>query len=151
MNIVVFFADIGVPKTGLSPVIDIWELDGTHVINNQAMTEIAGGFYKYNFTSYDATKDYVIRSDSVTLSGSERYAYSSNEHKKELDVLQALIGKNYRLKNITRDDAGNMTAGTVVGYANATDANNDTNAIVTLTVTGTAENNRLTDALQLEA
>jgi len=151
MIFTVFFTDNGVPKTGLSPIIDIWAADGTHIINNQAMIEIAGGFYKYDFAAYDATLDYVIRADSITLSGHERYAYASNEHKGELDILQALIGKNYRLKSVTRDSMGNMTTGTVVGYANAADTENDTNAIITLAVTGEVTDGRLTGALQKEA
>jgi len=78
-KIISFFTEGGVPKTGLSPVIDIWETDGTLVVNNQAMTEIAGGGYFYNFVAYDDTKDYFIRADSVALTGTERYQGSSND------------------------------------------------------------------------
>ena len=63
----------------------------------------------------------------------------------------ALIGKNYRLKDVTRDSMGNMTSSTVVGYANSTDADNDVNAIVTLAVTGDLTDGRISGALQLEA
>lgn len=63
----------------------------------------------------------------------------------------ALVGKNNRLKDVTRDNVGNMTAGTVVGYANAADADNDANAIITLAVTGDISDGRLSGALQKEA
>jgi len=80
MNIIVFFTSSGSPKTGLSPTIDIWKVDGTQVVNSQSMTEIAGGFYYYNFSSYDEDTDYCIRADGTnTLSGSERYKFSTNE------------------------------------------------------------------------
>jgi len=53
MLLTAFFSDKGVPKTGLSPTIDVWKDDATHVVNAQAMTEIAGGWYKYDFVGYD--------------------------------------------------------------------------------------------------
>jgi hypothetical protein len=80
MLIIAFFTDSGVPKTGLSPTLDVWEADGSQVVTAQAMTEIAGGFYKYDFTTYDEDEDYCIRADgTATLSGAERYVYSTNE------------------------------------------------------------------------
>ena len=80
MKITAFFSNAGTPATGLSPTIDVWTLDGTQVINAQAMTEVAGGFYFYDFTTYDEDENYVIRADgTATLSGSDRYVYSSNE------------------------------------------------------------------------
>ena len=80
MNIIAFFTSKGTPKTGLTPTIDVWTLAGVHTVNSQNMTEIAGGFYYYDFTTYDEDTDYVIRADGTnTLSGAERYVYSSNE------------------------------------------------------------------------
>lgn len=80
MIIITFFTDLGVPKTGLSPTIDIWTVDGTQVITAQAMTEIAGGFYQFDFIAYDENEDYAIRADgTATLSGSDRYTFSTNE------------------------------------------------------------------------
>ena len=80
MKIIAFFSENGTPKTGLSPTIDIWKIDGTKVINAQAMTEIAGGFYNYDFTDYDEDENYCIRADGTTaLSGNDRYVYSTNE------------------------------------------------------------------------
>ncbi len=80
MNIIAFFTNKGTPKTGLSPTLDVWKLDATQVITSQAMTEIAGGFYYYDFSAYDEDIDYVIRADGTsTLSGADRYVYSTNE------------------------------------------------------------------------
>ena len=36
MLIITNFTQSGVPKTGLSPTIDIWKSDGTQVITSQA-------------------------------------------------------------------------------------------------------------------
>lgn len=80
MIINAFFNSQGVPATGLSPTVDVWKTDGTNVVIAQAMTEIAGGFYYYDFTAYDDDEDYVIRADGTsTLTGYDRYVYSSNE------------------------------------------------------------------------
>ena len=80
MLLIAFFTDNGTPKTGLTPTIDVWESDGTQSVTSQSMTEIAGGFYKYDFTSYDDTKDYCIRADGgASLSAVDRYVYSTNE------------------------------------------------------------------------
>jgi hypothetical protein len=80
MNITTFFTNNGTPATGLTPHIDIWDLTGTQVVTNQVMTEIAGGFYVYDFTTYSDTTEYAIRADGgATLSNSERYVSGTNE------------------------------------------------------------------------
>ena len=80
MNIIVFFTESGTPKTGLSPIVNVWKVDGTQVVTDQAMTEVAGGFYNYSFGTYDEDIDYCIVADGTSsLSGSERYKFSTNE------------------------------------------------------------------------
>jgi len=80
MNLIAYFTEDGIPKTGLTPTIDAWEMDGTHAVNAQNMTEIAGGGYYYDFAAYDTTKDYFIRADGgAGLSVFERYVEASNE------------------------------------------------------------------------
>ena len=80
MLITTFFTEYGEPKTGLTPTISIWDITGTLIIDNVSMTEIAGGFYKYDFSTYDDTVDYVIRADGgESLNISDRYISSSNE------------------------------------------------------------------------
>lgn len=98
MNIIAFFTDKGIPKTGLSPTLDIWKLDGTQVVTAQAITEIAGGFYYYDFTSYDDDENYVIRADGTNvLSGADRYVYSTNETAGVGKILQIEKG-NWEIK-----------------------------------------------------
>ena len=79
MNIIAFFTSAGTPATGLTPKINVWTIAGANVVNEQDMIEIAGGFYTYDFTTYDEDEDYVIRADGVTLTGYDRYVYASNE------------------------------------------------------------------------
>jgi hypothetical protein len=73
-----FFTNNGNPQTGLTPTIRIWEVVGvgsdTLIVNNAPMVETGDGFYKYNFVAYDASKDYVFRTDGGgTLPAGERY------------------------------------------------------------------------------
>jgi len=45
------------------------------------MTEVGDGFYKYDFTGYDAQTDYSIRCDGgISQSDAERYTYAGNEN-----------------------------------------------------------------------
>lgn len=76
MIVSAYFADRGTPKTGLSPVIYVRDLsDGSLVVNGAAMTEVGGGFYKYEFAAYEATGTYGIACDGgAALIGGERYA-----------------------------------------------------------------------------
>ena len=79
MNITAYFSQIGVPKTGLSPTINIRDIsDGSLTVSAAAMTEVGDGFYWYNFSGYNATKDYSIRCDGgAILFDSDRYAIAS--------------------------------------------------------------------------
>ena len=80
MLLYAFFTDAGTPKTGLSATITVWKDDGTVSVSAQAMSEIAGGWYKYDFTTYDAANNYIIRADgSSALTNPDRYKYASNE------------------------------------------------------------------------
>jgi hypothetical protein len=142
MIFTVFFTNNAVPKTGLSPVIDIWELDGTHVVNAQAMVEIAGGFYKYDFSVYDASVDYVVRADSVILTGPERYSYSSNEHKTELDRILGLSHENIRIYDQDYSSEGNLLSCKVRIFSNADDCNNNIDQIGTYTMTSAYDSSK---------
>ena len=84
MNLISFFTSGSKPKTGLSPTIQGWKVDGTKVIGQtlpSTMTEIAGGFYKYDFSyAYDDKVDYIFSaSGGSTLPVSERYSYATND------------------------------------------------------------------------
>lgn len=86
-----FFTDVGVPRTGLSPTIRIWEVNvASHllVITDAPMIEVGGGFYKYEFATYDPTKNYVMRVDGgAALADSERYEVAATEELKLEDAM----------------------------------------------------------------
>lgn len=78
MLVSAYFAESGVPKTGLSPTVDIIDLSDNSVdVNDGAMDEVGAGFYKYDFSAVDVTKQYSVIADSVTLTGNERYAVTT--------------------------------------------------------------------------
>ena len=78
MWIASFFTENGEPATGLFPVVNIRDIsDGSLVVSSGIMIEKGDGFYAYDFSGYDDTKDYAVRADSVTLSGIDRYSYTS--------------------------------------------------------------------------
>jgi hypothetical protein len=74
-----YFADGGTPKTGLSPVIDVYDLDATaHVVAAAAMIEVGGGFYSYTFAAYDPEIHYSFICDGgAALFGAQRYSIGS--------------------------------------------------------------------------
>jgi hypothetical protein len=55
-----------------------------------------------------------------------------------ISELLALAGKNRRIKNVVHDSDRNLVSATICGYANASDATNDVNPTITITVTGTS-------------
>lgn len=80
------FLHCGIPKTGLVPIINIWELDPvlpaifTQVVTNGVLTELTQGFYRYDFATYDPTKSYnFIIDGGATLPTNERYQVGVNE------------------------------------------------------------------------
>jgi hypothetical protein len=80
MLITAFFIDRGVPKTGLSPLVSIWESDGNFAVKEESMIERAGGFYDYDFVGHNKDKNYTIRADGgSSLSLADRYKFNSNE------------------------------------------------------------------------
>ena len=88
MIYVIYFADEGIPKTGLSPTIDIFvKVDsGTSAGTPPSITELSGGAYKFTYTP---TEEVMIRVDSedATMSDSERYIpLIAGSHDDDLDV-----------------------------------------------------------------
>lgn len=79
-----FFTNNGSPATGLNATIRIWEItpsSSTLIVNDAAMTEIGDGFYRYEFTSYDPSNEYLFRTDGgASLPIFERYQKSSNRN-----------------------------------------------------------------------
>lgn len=110
--IISFFTDSGVPAIGLSPLptIDIWEVTtgaDTQVITASSMTEVAGGFYKFNFTAYDETKTFAIRSNGGTgiTSVFNRFQASTNDSFEE-DITASIWGADVTLFTATSTFGG---------------------------------------------
>ncbi len=119
-QVLAVFTENGVPKTGLSPTLKIYRLDTKAlVVTDDAMDEVGGGQYVYDFTAWDPAINYSTICDSVTLSGAERYAYSSisgsnviEDTLSEADILRILLAK------ATGIAAGG--GGTVISFADVT-------------------------------
>lgn len=95
MSVVInsFFTTGGVPTTGLTPTVRIWEVDASsHTlvvgfpvqVSDPTMTEVGDGFYKFEFDTltygYDPLKAYVIRTDAgPSVPTNERYSIASTE------------------------------------------------------------------------
>lgn len=80
MLISAHFSENDEPKDGLSPLVRVRDFsNGSIVINNVTMSGTGDGFYVYDFSTYDSSKDYGIICDSVTLSGSDRYTYGTSD------------------------------------------------------------------------
>lgn len=75
MNFTVLFKNAGVPATGLSPTITIIASEsGAVLINSAAMTELAGGFYHYDYSSYIESVPCVAVCDGgAGLANADRY------------------------------------------------------------------------------
>jgi hypothetical protein len=82
MIIIAFFTDQGTPKTGLSPTIDIIDIEAdTIIVNNGSMTALTTmpHAYIYDFTAYNELKKYAITIDGgVSLNDLDRYQYATN-------------------------------------------------------------------------
>lgn len=81
----------GVPATGLSPTIDIWQLDplnpllATEVVTAGAMVPTPQpGWYRYDFLTYDPSQTYTMTADGgPTLPIADRYKDAANESYEE--------------------------------------------------------------------
>lgn len=75
-----FFAVNGIPTTGLTPSIKVWQVDGMGsvlVVNGDPMIEISDGFYQYRFQQHQTTNGYLVRVDGgVSLAAEYRYQTS---------------------------------------------------------------------------
>lgn len=147
-----FFTSAGVPATGLSPTIDVWTSGGTQVVTAASMTEVNGGFYYYDFASYDETEDYFIRADAGgSLAATDRYIAGTNEvgqvtsqltlQDTNLELILGLVQSNFRMTGQVYDSNGNLTDATITIYPTAADVALETNAIASYTVSATYDGN----------
>jgi len=164
MYILSFFTSSSIPKTGLVPIVDVREVPlGTLVVNSQSMSELGGGFYYYNFTTFDYTKDYAIVCDgSDVLSDSERYVFAGNESFIE-DIADAvwdesvsghtsnetfglqsqeiagLVHSNILIDNPLYDSNNNLTSARVRIYSTSLSVGTDNNVLATYTITAAGD------------
>lgn len=148
MWVAAIFESEGEPALELSPVVNIRDVsDGSLVVSSGTMVEKGDGFYGYEFTGYDDSKDYVIRCDSVTLSGTDKYAYTSTEYNELLNAIDThvvralgLAQENYCLNNTEYTEyqgATLLTSGTLRTYSDAASVGTDNNVIATYQIAST--------------
>ena len=105
MIILSFFTNKGVPESGLSPTIQIADAVADIFVVNTTMTALTTitHAYKYDFTTYDATKSYAIFVDGgVTLNNLDRYQDGTNANKEiEADViiLKKILTNRWKIEN----------------------------------------------------
>ena len=76
------------PATGLSPVISIWKVsDNSVLVNEEAMTEVGGGWYKYTFAAYDPTTGIAFRCNSAVATTDFRYTWGGNSDDLQMAAL----------------------------------------------------------------
>jgi len=80
--IVAYFVNSGVPATGLTVTVDVYNITTALLaLDGVTMSEIGGGLYSYNFSGFDNDKIYAAVADgSATLGNYDRYpvGYSGN-------------------------------------------------------------------------
>ena len=109
MKVLAIFTESAVPKTGLSPTINIYRLDTNGLVVDAAdMTEIDDGQYAYEFAAWNSAVDYSVICDSVTLTGSERYAYTSISASR---VIEDVLSADDILRILLAKAAGTATGG----------------------------------------
>jgi len=92
MWLVVAFTNGGVPVTGLSPTVTVHDLsDNSVAVNAATMSEVGNGFYKYDFTTYDSTKDYAVLFDAGADTVDARYVFSGTTSQPEIAALQSSV------------------------------------------------------------
>ena len=108
------FQNNGVPATGLTPAITVYDLsDNSVVVNASAMSEVANGIYKYSFTTYDVTKEYAIYVDGgVTLDNTDRYQYSSNANEGTDTFIETAVWDAQSLAHVGTGTMGKLAADT---------------------------------------
>jgi len=139
MKLTITLTSSGVPAIGKNPIINGWTHDGTPVITAQAMTEIAGGFYTYDFVGYNFTEDYVFSAFESTLPIGEQYVYMSNDSDSQntQGVMKQILGmvqSNFKMTNQSYDPNGNLENAIIHTYEDAANTNADTNRLHTYSI-----------------
>jgi hypothetical protein len=142
MLITAFFTDRGVPKTGLTPIISIYNLStGTILIDSIAMTERLGGFYIYEYTDYDGDINYGFVADGgSSLNSFERYLNSTNESDtsaidNKVNKILGLVHHNIYIDEPEYDEDDNMVSSRLRIYSNPDSVGSEANVISSYRVT----------------
>lgn len=132
MKLVAQFSSGGTPVTGLAPVISGHTLDASLVISGETMSEVANGFYFYDFTGYSNTEDYVFLAYESTLDATDQYVVASNEvdSLSNQGIIKDILGLsqgNMVMSGQTYDASGRLTAASLYTYPTDLDAKLGTN------------------------
>jgi hypothetical protein len=80
IKLVTHWTASGASQTGLSPTIDILNSsNGSVLINDAAMTELAQGFYSYDYTNYTPGTEFLYLADSGSGASDTQLIAGSNE------------------------------------------------------------------------
>jgi len=72
--VVAYFERQGEPAINLNPVIRIRYVETGSIVAEDVMDEVGSGFYKFNFHTYDMTKDYTMLADGgISLIQRDRF------------------------------------------------------------------------------
>ena len=111
MRIISFFTNQGVLATGLSPTIDIVDVNSSSLIMNDASMTVFTNMthcYYYDFTStssttYDTDNDYAFTVDGTTsLNDIDRYQFGTNDNENLRDdiiVIKKIETGRWRILN----------------------------------------------------
>jgi len=163
VNITTLFTINGNPATTLTPSLTGWRIDTDAIVTSGNMAHIANGLYKYSFSAYDDSIDYVFMADggiSLSASSEGRYQFGNNEvgqitnqadsisavHASELAIIAGLVQRNQRITNCTYDGSNNLLSATLSIYSSASDAESQTSPIKQFSVNATYNgSNQMTD------
>lgn len=118
-----FFTEDGVPKTGLTPTVSIWRLsDNVQVLTNQLMSEVASGFYSYEWVAYDFNENYVIQFNAGTDDVDSRYLAATNDSflADSQEVLASKLTQEFIQKLVESDQVYDESAGLLHYYEKGT-------------------------------
>jgi hypothetical protein len=91
--------EYGIPKTGMANVIiDAWDLtNDSLVIDDAAVSEVGGGFYKYDHTAYDHDIEYGYIAYAASLPVGQRYAYGYSTVEGSVKLIQKALLNRMRI------------------------------------------------------
>jgi len=102
MIITAFFSYDGAPKTGLNASLTIYNIsDGSAVTTGAAVTEVAGGFYKYDFSAFTNTGNYAFVFDGgATQPAGERYAVTTSGQYGDIEFIKDIEGGRWKIDTV---------------------------------------------------